>query len=67
LRFVPENHAALFEQCNLVGNRVCRFVHVYKKMSRARSYGMATTSVGAKIRTFFISAKLGQKKNRRIA
>jgi hypothetical protein len=35
-----------------------------KKMSRARSYGMATTSVAAKIRTFFISAKLGQKKSK---
>jgi hypothetical protein len=57
LRFVPENHAALLEQCNLVGNRVGWFVHSYKKMSRARSYGMATTSVGAKVQTFFISAK----------
>jgi hypothetical protein len=34
-----------------------------KKMSRARSYGMATTSVDAKVQTFFISAKFGKRKS----
>lgn len=63
LCFVFENHAALFEQCNLVGNRVRRFVHIHKKMSRARSYGMATTSVGAKVRTFLYLQNFGQKKS----
>jgi len=33
---------------------------IYKKMSRARSYGMATTSVTAKVQIFFEAGNIGE-------